>query len=341
MFSAFAESGTIFSNGKDKLIIGWGQKHFGDFSTSFSDPTFYFPDFFLTAKRAFFTHANHREISVEEMADLLPKFLQTDPIEWTNPYRNFFHAHLKHLSGLFQRKILTKAVPYIFEESGQPFTKEHLAKSLASALKNLKKFHGFLYGTWSNGNGILGITPETLFELKENSVCTHALAGTSPNQKELENSKMMKEHQLVIQGMANALNKFGKLTIGNIELLKLSHFFHLSTPIRVELNREATFLEIVQALHPTPALGAFPLAEGWNWLNAYQKSIERHRFGAPVGLIQKNTAASCHVAIRNIQWFPGKILIGAGCGVVSESKPEEEWEEIKLKIDSIKETLNL
>jgi menaquinone-specific isochorismate synthase len=47
------------------------------------------------------------------------------------------------------------------------------------------------------------------------------------------------------------------------------------------------------------------------------------------------------VAIRNAQWFEGSIHIGAGCGIVPQSLLKNEWKEIQLKMQSIKNILGL
>ena len=47
------------------------------------------------------------------------------------------------------------------------------------------------------------------------------------------------------------------------------------------------------------------------------------------------------VAIRNIQWDVDKTLLGSGCGIVSESKIEREWNELTLKRKAVKELLHL
>lgn len=342
MFSVFAESGTIFSIGKDRLLIGWGEKIFYPSQPKSNFPVFFSPNFFFTHPHPWFSHIHHAEIAVEEMIRLIGEENDNpSQIQWHNPYKDFFFENFSDLQQLFKSKTLTKAVPFVFEEADQAFLKPYFSTSLLSALKNLEKYPGTLYGTWSKGAGILGITPETLFTLKNERLHTHAIAGTSASKEDLFKTKIKNEHQWVIQGIQQSLQPFGELKIGSTEPIKLSRFFHLSTPIDLILKQPTSYLEIAQALHPTPALGTFPKKEGLEWLLAYQKTIDRHHFGAPIGFLREDDCGACYVAIRNIQWFPDKLLIGAGCGIVAESNPDDEWEEIKLKIDSIKEVLCL
>jgi isochorismate synthase EntC len=47
------------------------------------------------------------------------------------------------------------------------------------------------------------------------------------------------------------------------------------------------------------------------------------------------------VAIRNIQWQDEKIRLGSGCGIVKSSQIEREWQELKLKRESVKRMLSI
>lgn len=113
---------------------------------------------------------------------------------------------------------------------------------------------------------------------------------------------------------------------------------HLMTPIT--LFGAVGFQQLTEALHPTPALGAYPKGAGKSWLMHYQTILPRGRFGAPVGYWLEDRGGA-HVAIRNLQWSENRMRIGAGCGVVLESEEDKEWNELNLKIESIKRILKV
>ena len=102
----------------------------------------------------------------------------------------------------------------------------------------------------------------------------------------------------------------------------------MSHPIEVILEQPIDFKAATTALHPTPALGAFPKEAGFTWLENYNQQMPRGRYGAPVGCLLNNQA-TCIVAIRNVQWKGSQAKIGAGCGIVKESVLENEWNEIR------------
>jgi menaquinone-specific isochorismate synthase len=113
------------------------------------------------------------------------------------------------------------------------------------------------------------------------------------------------------------------------------------TPLSAKFTKDISFDAIVKALHPTPALGALPRIPGQQWLQEQDVNLPRYRYGAPVAIQEANKKTTCAVAIRNVQWDNNWMGLGAGCGVVLGSQFENEWNELQLKIASIKKTLNL
>ena len=94
---------------------------------------------------------------------------------------------------------------------------------------------------------------------------------------------------------------------------------------------------MARRLHPTPALGAYPRGEaGTSWLASLDPAGERRRFGAPFGLRWPSGAGRCVVAIRGLQYHHGRLEIWAGCGVVPQSRYEDEWQEVLDKIQSVR-----
>lgn len=343
----FIQSGTLISSNGHKLLMGWGKKTWYQSPPADASPIFYFPDFFLTDPAPWLTHEYTEEIEIDALFDLLSSQTAECPqLHWNNDYKDFFYDHHGRLQTIFKSGKLSKAVLYVMEKCPQAMSTAQLVTSLLSCLSNKKKFHGHLYGTWTESDGILGMTPEVLFTLRKNSdewtILTHALAGTSTKDDMLSDTKMLHEHHLVIQGIKKSLQYFGPVVVGPFKTLKLVHFSHLIASLQVDIPHRPAFHQIVQALHPTPALGTYPKQVGWDWLHSYQLLIDRRRYGAPVGYIKpEENESSCYVAIRNVQWTPNQMLIPAGCGIVVESDPDEEWNEIELKIKSIKDMLNL
>ena len=123
--------------------------------------------------------------------------------------------------------------------------------------------------------------------------------------------------------------------------LDLPTLQHLHTPISVALQSETKFEEVVQGLHPTPALGGTPAATAWRLLGDWNQEEPRYRFGAPFGARLDTGESVCLVEIRNIQWVNGEWLLGSGCGLVEDSELDREWDELFHKRQSVLKLLGL
>ena len=330
-------SGTLISMKKDTLLLGWGEKQ--TFSIP-KDPAFFLTDFFLQKKPCWFTHKYMREISVEDAKKIFKQEnTNLKPLEWIPFFKEPFFKTIENVKELIKAGRLHKAVPYVFERCLETMGPSRLSSSLSQALRYIESYPCYLYGTWSHAQGLLGVTPEILFQKKLNNITTFALAGTASNHL-LENKKNHHEHRIVIEGIQESLAPFGKFKTGPTYTLNLSKLKHLKTEMQLSLSENLEFEQIARVLHPTPALGAYPKKEGMGWLKEYDQKCPRLYYGAPIGFRQKEEEI-CYVAIRNVQWTDQMMFMGAGCGIVKDSQPDEEWDEIQLKIRSIKEMLAL
>lgn len=341
----FLQSGVIFSSTADRVVVGWGARSWINAPSDKHPFSFYFPDFFLREKTPWFVHEQAMELGAEELKTFFAnKNSYHSPIEWQSSPKEVFEKEFEKISIQFKKGNLQKAVPYIFETTEQFNAKQALVRSLCNLLDYVKQHRVYLYGFWSDREGMLGATPELLFLQKGRNIETMACAGTFPNTQKnrIENDpKIALEHQLVIDGIVENLSRFGDLAVRSTETLCFPPLCHRITPISLSLKNKTHFRSIVEALHPTPALGVYPKSNGSRWLEDYAKRHPRQRFGAPAGFSFSEEAATCYVAIRNIQWLENKAYLSAGCGVIPASRCDEEWNELQLKIQAIKRMLAL
>lgn len=329
-------------------MIAWGKRTWLENAHDHL-PSFYFPDFFLKDTYPWFTHENYGEISIKQLFDLLLTLSVSvsKTIQWHNSHHNFFNAAFGDLQKKFMNGELKKAVLFVAENAETSMVHSRLVNSLKAILKYIQHNPVHVYGFWDEKEGMLGATPETLFRCNTHGLLeTMACAGTKKISEDqstlLSDHKELYEHDLVVQGITQSLSPYGKVTAGNLQLLKLPYLMHLVTPLSLELQNQLPFQELVEALHPTPALGTFPKEKGMQWLQEYHQHINRSRFGAPAGyFLPKASQSTCYVAIRNIQWKDARMTIAAGCGVVAESQCGREWAEINLKLNAIKKMLDL
>lgn len=312
-------------------------------------PSFYVPDFFLQTEKPWHQYATWHQLTLDQLS----RFLGEDSshahsINWQMPHEAVYRRAFAELKGELSKGELEKVVLYTMAHAAETMTQTNLKHSLRCAVNSLIQSHGYLYGYWDRSNGMLGVTPEVLFNYNVSSnrvLHTMALAGTAPRsvaaEDFLNDAKERCEHAFVINGIQSAGLVLGEVLAQETSILSLPTLQHLYTPLTIRLRAPFDFIAAVTALHPTPALGGFPRDTAGRWLMDYQKQLARGHFGAPFGLLLPTGEAHCVVAIRQVQWNVNEMRIGVGGGVVQASQVDREWSELLLKLQATRGRLGL
>lgn len=211
--------------------------------------------------------------------------------------------------------------------------------------------HAYVYGFNFGEVTFLGATPERLLSLRDGRLTTMALAGSAPRGETperdeglgaelLASAKNQGEHRIVLDYLVEALTPVCRRieAAGKPELLRLPNVQHLLTPVQGELSVDLSLLELLERVHPTPAVGGFPKERALEYLRT-QEGIERGWYAGPVGWIDAAGDGEFAVALRSALLAPGGATLFAGCGVVATSDPEEELHEARLKAKPMLEAL--
>lgn len=195
----------------------------------------------------------------------------------------------------------------------------------------------------------LGPPPERLVKLTDGEVRTEALAGSIPRgdtpeaddaraQSLRDDTKRQHEQQLVVDAIREELSAFGEVTEHEQTVRRLATIQHLRTPITVSLSEPVHVLSLVEALHPTPAVGGLPREPALDAIRETE-AFDRGWYAAPVGWIDADGDGEFTVAIRSGVVDGASATLFAGNGIVADSDPEEEWAEIEPKFRSLLEEL--
>ncbi|KHD88716.1 MAG: isochorismate synthase [Bdellovibrio sp. ArHS] len=263
---------------------------------------------------------------------------------WQEPQKKDFADALAAIQNRIGKKEIQKAVPVVFSRSAQTVTALERAQMILTLLKAPATL--YVYGFWHNGAGVLGATPEVLFDYSQGILKTMALAGTCPKSEAserdslLKDAKEMQEHLLVLQDIRDVLSPWGDIKTHGPYIAELPTLYHLKTDIEIHCQRKPEFLSLVNDLHPTPALGVAPRSQGYTWMAELPGQQDRGLYGGPVGFFGSEEAL-CLVGIRNLQWNKNLTMIGSGCGIVTDSELEREWREVYQKRQSVRKILGL
>jgi menaquinone-specific isochorismate synthase len=110
---------------------------------------------------------------------------------------------------------------------------------------------------------------------------------------------------------------------------------HLATLVQGRLSRPApSVLELVAALHPTPAVAGWPRAAAIDWITAHE-GFDRGRYAGTVGWADARGNGTWAVTLRAAELDGERARVVAGVGVMSDSDPASELAETSAKFEAL------
>ncbi|SEH10836.1 isochorismate synthase [Natronorubrum sediminis] len=205
-------------------------------------------------------------------------------------------------------------------------------------------------GGYEGGGTFFGAPPERLVSKRGNQVETEALAGSvqrgdSPEadrafaDRMAESEKVQHEHELVVDAIRSQLTPLTRtLAVEEQTIRRLANIQHLQTPITGVLEDDRHVLDLVEALHPTPAVGGVPPGSAFETIRDAE-TFDRGWYAAPIGWFDGAGDGEFAVGIRSGLAREDTVTLFAGNGIVADSDPTDEWEEVQLKFRPILDEL--
>jgi isochorismate synthase len=196
--------------------------------------------------------------------------------------------------------------------------------------------------------GFLGASPELLVSRFGDVVRSHPLAGTVARTGDpaidarlaaglLASEKDQWEHRVTIDMVHETLLPYCSYLDEEPEpsIVTVANVQHLGTMVEGRLSTPAaSVLELVAALHPTPAVGGMPRDDALALIGQYE-GIERDRYAGPVGWVDRHGDGAFAVGLRCAHLSGRRARLYAGVGVVADSDPDSELAETKAKFQAV------
>lgn len=202
----------------------------------------------------------------------------------------------------------------------------------------------YIYCIGRHNMTFLGASPEQLVKLDDKQVSTVCLAGSirrgeTPEEDEqlgqqlLDSGKDRHEHDVCVRAIRESLEPLcSELDVPESpELMSVSNVHHLRTPIHGTLSNGATLVQLIEKLHPTPAVGGYPKDEAVTFLRE-NEGFDRGWYAAPLGWIDSHGNGEFIVTLRSALIRGPRAYLYAGCGIVSESDADQEMAESEVKL---------
>jgi isochorismate synthase len=273
-----------------------------------------------------------------------PQPLRTRDLQSKNSWRRMVLTATEAIrDGAYRKVVLARSV---LARAPEPF-------QIAQALADLRRHYAdaYVFALTRGGHTFLGASPEQLAGSDGDRVKTMALAGsaprgTSPEQDAslgnelLHQEKTHNEHAIVVAMIRKALAPLTtELHSSEMpQLFKLQNVQHLITPITGRLVKGTSILEVVAALHPTPAVAGEPRGAALAAIRGLE-SLDRGWYAGPIGWVGSDGSGDFAVALRSALISGRQATLFAGCGIVAGSDPDAEYLESCWKLQVMLKSL--
>ena len=216
--------------------------------------------------------------------------------------------------------------------------------TLYRALRNLNP-SPYLYYIDLGDLQIIGSSPEILVRFDEGEVTVRPIAGTRHRGKSesedtrlaeelLNDPKEIAEHLMLIDLGRNDVGQIAES--GSVSLTeqmvieRYSHVMHIVSNVTGKARTGVTALDALRACLPAGTLSGAPKVRAMEIIDELEP-VKRGVYGGAVGYLSWQGNMDTAIAIRTALVKDGELIIQAGAGVVADSVPHNEWEEVLNK----------
>lgn len=205
-------------------------------------------------------------------------------------------------------------------------------------------------GTW------LMATPEILIESNGQHWHTMAVAGTmridtaNDTDEHLAirkqacnisewNEKNKQEQAYVSEYILSRLQRMGTdVHISGPYTLRAGMVKHLTTDFNFNLAQQCTIGQLINMLHPTPAICGIPKAETYNYI-LENEGYDRKYYSGFTGVVNCDEGTHLYVTLRCMQIEGLQYKLYGGGGLLADSEENNEWLETETKMETMRKCL--
>ena len=237
-------------------------------------------------------------------------------------------------TGALQKVVLARETTLYLDHAPDPFqmTATLDKKSEGAALFCLQ---------FDANKAFFGATPERLFRAQGAEIRVEAVAGTRRRgktetecaqleQELLSSAKDLHEFRFVQDYFANHLPSIQFSPHRVHRTANVQHLYSEGVGSLSPTPKPLDLIDLVQLLHPTPALAGTPKQKALAWIKT-QEPFDRGLYGGIIGW-QTPLQSEWMVAIRSCLLEGSVAKLYTGTGIVADSDPALEWEELEAKI---------
>ncbi len=198
---------------------------------------------------------------------------------------------------------------------------------------------------------IFGSSPEAQLVVQSGQAEIHPIAGTFRRtgdfildqklaQQLLEDPKENAEHIMLVDLARNDLSKnCQEVQVSHYKNIQFfSHVIHLVSKVVGKIKPGISPYRVFTDTFPAGTLSGAPKYKALALIDAYEPTA-RNFYGGGIGMIKLNGDLNHAIIIRSFLSVSGKLYYQAGAGIVTNSDPESELQEVYHKLAALKKAM--
>ena len=196
------------------------------------------------------------------------------------------------------------------------------------------------------GRELFGASPELLVEVDQGQMILRPIAGTRrrgesvKEDEELERDlkadpKERAEHTMLVDLGRNDVGRVSRIGTVRVprlmEIERFSHVMHLVSEVNGKLEAGLGSVDAFSSAFPAGTLSGAPKIRALQIIDELE-TVQRGPYGGAVGWFSTAGDVQLAIAIRTLFRSGGRLFAHAGAGIVADSTPEREWDEVLAKV---------
>lgn len=280
-------------------------------------------------------HGKNNELELGELKSDFGKREFTDAIERAIDYV---------YAGDIYQTVLSRELSGNFD--GDPF----------QAYRRLREINPspYMYHLQFGDRRIIGSSPEKLVSVTDEEITTYPIAGTRPlgdSEKEkndlqedlLSDEKERAEHNMLVDLARNDVGRvaeYGTVHVPEyMEVREFSHVQHIVSKVKGHLASGRTGMDVFGSLFPAGTVSGAPKVRAMELIDELEVS-RRGPYAGAVGYLSLTGDLDTCITIRSLFTRANRLSLRAGAGIVADSDPAGEWDEINHKLAAMKSAIS-
>jgi len=196
---------------------------------------------------------------------------------------------------------------------------------------------------------LVGASPEMLVKQEDNHIFTCPIAGTRPRGKDAEedqfyaddllaDTKEVAEHAMLVDLARNDLGRIsipGTVNVDKMMQVELfSHVMHIVSEVSGQIDPKYSALDVLKACFPAGTLSGAPKVRAMEIIYELEQNV-RGAYGGAVGYFDFRGNMDTAITIRTMAIDGDEVTIRTGAGIVADSVPEKEFQEVLNKAKAL------